>query len=65
MQNRVEVMENSGGRFFGLHTKAGVYNARFMGSSPEYVTVYDRNAKRSIKIKKSSITKVNLGGLTY
>lgn len=62
----IEVIENSRGHFFGLSTKQGeVLNARFVGSTPQYVRVYDRNAKQHRKFAKNSIASVSYRGGVY
>lgn len=63
-QNKImKAIRNSKGRFFGLYTKAGEsLNAQFVAESPQYVTVYDRNAKNKRKFAKTSINALKLKG---
>ena len=60
----VKQMEQSGGRFFGLKTKTGRVNAQFASTSPNYVTVWDRNANSFRKFAKKSLVGFSLGGVT-
>ena len=54
-----------GGRFFGLHTKAGeAINAQVVNVTPQFVTVYDRNNERTRKVAKSSISAIVTQGQT-
>lgn len=54
-----------GGRFFGLHTKAGeAINAQVVSVTPQFVTVYDRNNQRNRKVAKSSISAIVTQGQT-
>lgn len=55
-------IRNSKGRFFGLYTNQGkTYNAQFVNETDKYITIYDRNKSRDVKLAKSSIKSVNLG----
>jgi hypothetical protein len=50
-------IENSKGRFFGLYLKNGdILNAQYRNSTNSYLTVYDRNAKATRKVRKTSVT---------
>lgn len=58
----VKAMRTSRGRFFGLTTTQGSsVNARYVGESPSYVNVYDRNSNENRKIAKSSLAGLRLG----
>lgn len=61
-QNKImTAIRNSKGRFFGLYTKSGeALNAQFVAESPQYVTVYDRNAKAKRKLAKTSLSGLKL-----
>jgi len=63
-QNKiVKAIRNSKGRFFGLYTKAGeALNAQFVAESPQYVTVFDRNARTKRKFAKTSLNGLRLQG---
>ena len=56
-QNKImTAIRSSKGRFFGLYTKSGeTLNAQFVAESPQYVTVYDRNAMNKRKFAKTSL----------
>lgn len=59
-QKLVSQMAQSKGRFFGIQTKTGEkINAQFRSLSPQYITVYDRNAKRNRKLKHTSVLKTS------
>ena len=61
-RSALKSIRNSKGRFFGLYTNQGnVYNAQFINETDQYITIYDRNNSRDIKLAKSSIKSVNLG----
>ncbi len=55
----LQAIRETKGRFFGLTTKNGVYNAQFRGETPSYVTIYDRNARKMRKFAKASLVAVN------
>lgn len=58
----IKSIANSKGRFFGLYTNQGtVHNAQFIGQTDKYITVYDRNLRRNIKLAKTSVKSVNIG----
>lgn len=58
-----QTLSGLGGRFFGLHTKqGGKVNARVVTVTPNYVTVFDRNAGQTRKFAKSSIAALAVGG---
>jgi hypothetical protein len=63
-QNKImKAIRNSKGRFFGLYTKSGeALNAQFVAESPQYVTVFDRNAKTKRKFAKTSLNGLRLQG---
>ena len=63
-QNKImKAIRNSKGRFFGLYTKGGeALNAQFVAETPQYVTVYDRNAKLKRKFAKTSLNGLKLQG---
>lgn len=64
--SKINVIEKSRGRYFGLSTKqGGTMNARFIGSTDKYIRVYDRNDKREVKLAKASVDTVNYGGQTF
>ena len=49
-------IENSKGRFFGLYLKNGdVVNAQYRHSTNSYLTIYDRKAKATRKLRKTSV----------
>lgn len=61
MNNAIDKIRNSGGRFFGLYTKQGAaYNAQFRNETPNYIMFWDRNNKVERKVAKSSIQRVTL-----
>jgi hypothetical protein len=61
MNNNVNKIVNSKGRFFGLTTGDGrVMNAQFRGETPSYIKVWDRNANNEVKLAKTNIVKVTL-----
>jgi hypothetical protein len=63
---KIDVIEKSRGRFFGLKTKQGnVLNARYVSSSDKYLTVFDRNEQEEIKLAKKSVKSVSYGGETF
>ena len=65
-KNKISVLENSRGRFVGIQTaKGNNINARFVGSSDNYVTVFDRNSKSNVKMAKTSVASVTYGGETF
>lgn len=58
----VNKIKQSKGQFFGLYTKNGeVINAQFVGETPCYIRVYDRNQFLHRKIAKSNIRGVKVG----
>jgi hypothetical protein len=62
-QNKiVNALRSTKGRFFGLTTTQGnQVNARFVGETPSYVRVYDRNRDNVLTIAKSSLAAVRCG----
>lgn len=59
----MKAIRTSGGRFFGLYTKAGeAINAQFVSETPSYVNVWDRNHNELRKLAKSSVTGLRLQG---
>jgi hypothetical protein len=59
-KSALKAMRESKGRFFGLTTTQGrVINAKFLGETPNYVTVYDHNNRIDCKLAKTSIASVN------
>ena len=57
----MKAIRDSKGRFFGLYTSKGEsVNAQLMGETDNYVKVYDRNARVSRKLAKTSICGVRL-----
>jgi hypothetical protein len=66
MRDKIKVMENSRGRFIGVATTQGAtMNARYIGSTDNYVRLFDRNSKQEVKMKKSSVASVTYAGETY
>lgn len=64
--SNISVIEKSRGRFFGIKTKSGEkINARYLGSSPKYITVYDRNSGETRKLAKTSVSSVSYSGVEY
>lgn len=55
----------SAGRFFGLYTKGGVFNARLITESPKTYVVEDRNTGREFRVNKASIKGVKIGGRRF
>ena len=65
-EKKISVLENSRGRFVGIQTAKGAsMNARYVGSSENYVTVFDRNSKSNVKMAKTSVVSVTYGGETF
>jgi hypothetical protein len=61
-RSALKSITNSKGRFFGLYTNQGsVHNAQFIGQTDNYITVYDRNLGRNIKLATTSVMSVNIG----
>ena len=62
-QIRIEkAISASRGRFFGLTTRQGeTLNAQFVRETPHYVVVRDRNAQKTRKFAKSSLSKFSMG----
>lgn len=66
MENKINVIENTRGRYFGLSTTKGENMcARYMGSTDNYIRVYDRNSKEQRKLAKTSIASVTYSGQTH
>ena len=62
-KNVIDQIRNSRGRFFGLYTSnRPAINAQFHGETPSYVMIYDRNSGEKLKLAKSSIIGVAIGG---
>jgi len=63
-QNKImKAIRTSGGRFFGLYTKAGEsINAQFVSETPSYLNVWDRNQNEYRKLAKASVTGLRLQG---
>lgn len=62
----VSALRGSRGRYFGLDTIQGeTINARFVGETNCYMTVYDRNADQFRSFSKKSISKVRLSKREY
>jgi hypothetical protein len=58
-QSALDVMKQTGGRFFGLYLKGGeAINAQFRRETEKTVLVYDRNNARHRQINKSKIDMV-------
>jgi hypothetical protein len=60
MNDIVNQIRNSRGRFFGLTTKTETLNAQFSGETKYFVKVYDRNNKRMRRFRKTSLVSVNM-----
>ena len=62
----VSALRSSRGRYFGLDTVQGeTINARFVGETNCYMTVYDRNADQFRSFSKKSISKVRISKKEY
>ena len=62
----VSALRGSRGRYFGLDTIQGeTINARFVGETNCYMTVYDRNADQFRSFSKKSISKVRISKKEY
>jgi len=63
---KLKAIEGSKGRFFGMETNDGrVFNARLVKMTPQYLTVWDRNSGSQVKVSKSNVSAVRVGGKTY
>ena len=60
MNNTLNTIRNSKGRFFGLTTKTETLNAQFRGETDSFVKVWDRNANRMRRFNKNSLVKANV-----
>lgn len=59
-KSALKAMRETKGRFFGLSTVQGsVINAKFLGETDNYVTIYDHNNRVHRKLAKTSISSVN------
>lgn len=59
-KSALKAMRETKGRFFGLSTVQGsVINAKFLGETDNYVTIYDNNNRTHRKLAKTSISSVN------
>ena len=57
----LNLIRNSKGRFFGLYTTQGAsINAQFLSETDNYICINDRNARKTRKIAKSSVGRVNI-----
>ena len=62
----VSALRGSRGRYFGLDTIQGeTINARFVGETNCYMTIYDRNASELRSLSKKSIAKVRISKKEY
>lgn len=62
----ISALRGSRGRYFGLDTIQGeTINARFVGETNCYMTVYDRNADQFRSFNKQSISKVRISKREY
>jgi hypothetical protein len=54
--NLITNIANTKGRFFGLYlTNGEVLNAQFRSQTDSYITVYDRKARATRKLRKTSL----------
>ncbi len=60
MNNTLNAIRNTKGRFFGLTTKTETLNAQFRGETESFIKVWDRNENRMRRFKKNSLVKVNV-----
>ena len=60
MNETLNTIRNSKGRFFGLQTNNEILNAQFRGETPSYIKVWDRNANRMRRFNKKSLVKANV-----
>jgi len=60
MNNTLDAMRNTKGRFFGLTTKTRTLNAQFLGETKYFVKIYDRNENRNCRFHKNSLLRVNI-----
>ena len=59
--NLIESITNTKGRFFGLYLRNGeVLNAQYRSQTNSYITVYDRVAKTTRKLRKSSVARATV-----
>jgi len=66
LNETVSALRGSRGRYFGLDTVQGeTLNARFVGETNCYMTVYDRNADQFRSFSKKSIAKVRISKKEY
>lgn len=64
--DKINVIENSKGQFVGINrTDGSKMNARFIGSSNNYIRVFDRNRKQDVKMAKTSVASVNYRGQEF
>jgi len=64
--SKIDIIEKSRGRYFGLATTQGnKLNARYVGSTNDYIRVYDRNKDQQVKLAKTSVASVSYGGETF
>jgi hypothetical protein len=61
----VNAMNTSGGRFFGLTTTSGEQiNAQFVSATPKTVVIYDRNRFTHRRLMKSSLKRMRMGSVS-
>lgn len=65
-KSNIGIKAKIGGKFATFETKFGKrYSGRIVNETPCYVSFYDLNGKRTIKVSKNTLTQVRSGSLVF